>query len=130
MSGTTTSGSLTADGGPNCPDPGAGFYKIDLDAGKLSYTLTKIESVSIIGGFNDWSGDVEMTYNSAEGCWEVTTDAVSGEYKFRANHDWGINWGGTVNSLTQDGANLSITAGTHTFKLYLTYNGAHKVDIK
>ena len=130
VSGTTTSGSLTADGGPNCPDPGAGFYKIDLDAGKLSYTLTKIESVSIIGGFNDWSGDVEMTYNSAEGCWEVTTDAVSGEYKFRANHDWGINWGGTVNSLTQDGANLSITAGTHTFKLYLTYNGAHKVDIK
>ena len=130
VSGTTTSGSLTADGGPNCPDPGAGFYKIDLDAGKLSYTLTKIESVSIIGGFNEWSGDVEMTFNKDEGCWEVTTDAVSGEYKFRANHDWAINWGGDVNGLTQDGSNLSLTAGTYTFKLYLTYNGAHKVVIK
>ena len=130
VSGTTTSGTLTPDGGPNCPDPGAGFYKIDLDAGVLSYTLTKIESVSLIGGFNDWSGDVEMTYNTAEGCWEVTTDAVSGEFKFRANHDWAINWGGDVNGLTQDGANLNITAGTHTFKLYLSYNGAHKVDIK
>ena len=130
VDGTTINGTLTSAGGPNCPDPGAGFYKIDLDAASLSYNLTKIESVSLIGGFNDWSGDVEMTYNTADGCWEVTTDAVSGEFKFRANHDWGINWGGDVNALTQDGANLNITAGTHTFKLYLSYNGAHKVTIK
>ena len=130
VSGTTTSGTLTDAGGPNCPDPGAGFYKIDLDAGALNYTLTKIESVSIIGGFNDWSGDVEMTYNAEAGCWEVTTDQVSGEYKFRANHDWGINWGGDVKGLTQDGSNLSIGAGTHTFKLYLSYNGAHKLTIE
>ena len=130
VNGTTINGTLTSAGGPNCPDPGAGFYKIDLDAASLSYNLTKIESVSLIGGFNDWSGDVEMTYNTADGCWEVTTDAVSGEFKFRANHDWGINWGGDVNALTQDGANLNITAGTHTFKLYLSYNGAHKVTIK
>ena len=130
VSGTTTSGTLTDAGGPNCPDPGAGFYKIDLDAGALNYTLTKIESVSIIGGFNDWSGDVEMTYNAEAGCWEVTTDQVSGEYKLRANHDWGINWGGDVKGLTQDGSNLSIGAGTHTFKLYLSYNGAHKLTIE
>ena len=130
VSGTTTSGTLTDAGGPNCPDPGAGFYKIDLDAGALNYTLTKIESVSIIGGFNDWSGDVEMTYNAEAGCWEVTTDEVSGEYKFRANHGWDINWGGNVKGLTQDGSNLSIDAGTHTFKLYLSYNGAHKLTIE
>lgn len=130
VSGTTTSGTLTDAGGPNCPDPGAGFYKIDLDAGALNYTLTKIESVSLIGGFNDWSGDVEMTYNAEAGCWEVTTDEVSGEYKFRANHGWDINWGGDVKGLTQDGSNLSIAAGTHTFKLYLSYNGAHKVTIE
>lgn len=130
VDGTATSGTLTADGGPNCPDPGAGFYMIDLDAGALTFSLTKIESVSIIGGFNEWSGDEEMTYNMDEGCWEVTTDAVSGEFKFRANHDWAINWGGDVNGLTQDGSNLSITEGSHTFKLYLSYNGAHKVVIK
>ena len=130
MGGSTTSGTLSPDGSSNCPDPGAGFYMIDLDAGALTFSLTKIESVSIIGGFNEWSGDVEMTFNKDEGCWEVTTDAVSGEYKFRANHDWAINWGGDVNGLTQDGSNLSLTAGTYTFKLYLTYNGAHKVVIK
>ncbi len=130
VSGTNTSGTLKRDGGSNCPDPGAGFYKIDLDVGVLHYTLTKIESVSIIGGFNDWSGDVEMTYNIDEGCWEVTTDQVSGEYLFRANHDFSINWGGDLNGLTQHGNFLSITEGTHTFKLYLSYNGAHKVIIQ
>ena len=130
VSGTTTSGTLTDAGGPNCPDPGEGFYEIFLDAGALNYTLTKIESVSMIGGFNEWASDLEMTYNAEEGCWEVTTDQVSGEYKFRANHDWAINWGGDVKGLTQDGANLSIDGGSHTFKLYLSYNGAHKVTIK
>ena len=130
VSGTTTSGTLTDAGGPNCPDPGEGFYEIFLDAGALNYTLTKIESVSMIGGFNEWASDLEMTYNAEEGCWEVTTDQVSGEYKFRANHDWAINWGGDVKGLTQDGANLSIDGGSHTFKLYLSYNGAHKLTIE
>ena len=130
VSGTTTSGTLTDAGGPNCPDPGEGFYEIFLDAGALNYTLTKIESVSMIGGFNEWASDLEMTYNAEEGCWEVTTDQVSGEYKFRANHDWAINWGSDVKGLTQDGANLSIDGGSHTFKLYLSYNGAHKLTIE
>ena len=130
VSGTTTSGTLTDAGGPNCPDPGEGFYEIFLDAGALNYTLTKIESVSMIGGFNEWASDLEMTYNAEEGCWEVTTDQVSGEYKFRANHDWVINWGGDAKGLTQDGANLSIDGGSHTFKLYLSYNGAHKLTIE
>ena len=129
VSGDTTSGSLTDGGGPNCPDPGAGFYQINLDFANLYYSLTKIESVSLIGAFNGWGDDLEMAYNKDEGCWEVTTDAVSGEYKFRANHDWGINWGGTVDNLTQGGANLTIDGGTHTFKLYLSYEGANHVTI-
>lgn len=130
VSGDTMSGTLTDAGGPNCPDPGAGFYQINLDAAEMTFSLTKIESISLIGGFNDWNGDVEMSYNATEGCWEVTTDAVSGEYKFRANHDWTINWGGSVTSLTQNGDNLSIEAGTHTFKLFLSYDGAHYVTIE
>jgi len=129
VSGDTTSGSLTDGGGPNCPDPGAGFYQINLDFANMHYSLLKIESISMIGGFNGWSEDLEMAYNKEEGCWEVTTDAVSGEYKFRANHDWGINWGGTESDLTQDGANLNIEAGTYTFKFYLSYTGNNKVVI-
>lgn len=130
VSGDATSGSLTDGGGPNCPDPGAGFYQINLDFANMHYSLLKIESISLIGGFNDWSDDLEMTYNKEEGCWQVTTDAVSGEFKFRANHDWGINWGGSVDNLAQNGANLTLDGGTHTFKLYLSYDGAHHVTIE
>ena len=129
VSGTTTGGTLTDGGGPNCPDPGAGFYQITLDLTAMTYNLLKIESVSMIGGFNGWSDDLEMTYNVAEGCWEVTTDAVSGEYKFRANHDWGINWGGAEDNLEQNGGNLNIEAGTYKFQLYISYAGKNKVVI-
>ena len=122
-------GTLTDGGGPNCPDPGAGFYQINLDAAGMTYSLLKIESISMIGGFNGWGEDLEMTYNTAEGCWEVTTDAVSGEYKFRANHDWAINWGGTETDLSQDGSNLNIEAGTYKFQLYISYAGNNKVVI-
>lgn len=129
VSGDATSGSLTDGGGPNCPDPGAGFYQINLDFANMFYSLLKIESISMIGGFNGWNDDLEMTYNVTEGCWEVTTDAVSGDYKFRANHDWGINWGGSEADLSQDGANLNIEAGTYKFQLYLSYAGNNKVVI-
>ena len=130
VDGDSMGGTLQSSGGPNCPDPGAGFYQINLDAGALSYNLVRIEAIGIIGGFNGWSGDVDMTYNKDEGCWEATATIDSDtELKFRANHDWAINWGGDVNNLTQDGANLIVSAGTHTFKLYLSYQGNNRVVI-
>ena len=119
IDGTSMGGTLTDGGGPNCPDPGAGFYQINLDAAAMTYQLLKIESISIIGGFNGWGDDLEMTYNTTDGCWEVTTDAVSGEYKFRANHDWAINWGGTLDNLTPGGDNLIIEKeGKYHFQLF------------
>lgn len=132
-------GDLIYDGEEDCNDPGksfpdeakpAGFYQINVDIVNMKWNIVPIETVSIIGGFNDWAGDVDMRYNQDAGCWEVTTSEVSGEYKFRANHAWDINWGGDVTGLTQDGANLNIDAGTHTFKLYLSYEGAHHVTIE
>ena len=129
VSGDTMSGTLTDGGGPNCPNPGAGFYQINLDASSMSFSLMKVESIGMIGGFNNWGGDLEMTYNQAEGCWEATTDEVSGEYKFRVNHDWAINWGGSEDNLVQDGSNLTIEAGTYKFQLYISYAGNHRVVI-
>lgn len=132
-------GTLVVDGEEDCnkadgsfPDmvQPAGFYKIEVSLVDMTWKMTPITNVSIIGGFNDWAGDVEMTWNADEHCWEVTTDQVSGEFKFRANHDWAINWGGdSTDALTQDGSNLSIDAGTYNFKLYPTYDGGSKVVI-
>ena len=52
-----------------------------------------------------------------------------GGLKFRANHDWAINWGGDTEGLTQDGANINVSAGTYKFQLFLSYQGNHRVVI-
>ncbi len=130
VSGDNMSGTLQSSGGPNCPDPGAGFYQINLDLSAMSYNLVRIDAIGIIGGFNGWGGDVDMTYNREEGCWEATTTIESDtELKFRANHDWAINWGGDTANLTQDGSNINVAAGTYKFQLYLSYQGNHRVVI-
>ena len=137
VSGTAMGGALQSTGGPNCPDPGAGFYQIDLNAGTLSYSLTKVEVISIIGDFNGWGADVDMTYNKEKGCWEATAEVNANGFKFRMNHDWAISWGGAngdgklYSNLTQNnGANILVdAAGTYKFELYLSYEGANKVVI-
>ena len=130
-------GTLVVDGEEDCNDAGksfpdeaqpAGFFKIDVDMTAMTWTITPITSVSIIGGFNGWADDVELAYNQDEGCWEGTA-TLEGEFKFRANHDWGINWGGSADSLVQDGSNLSLDAGTYNFKLFLTHEGDSHVEI-
>ena len=132
-------GTLVVDGEEDCNNPDGsfpdkvqpeGFYQIQVSLVDMTWSITPITSVSIIGNFNGWADDVDMTYDQAEGCWKVTTDGVDGEYKFRANHDWAINWGGTENELTQDGSNLNGDGATHTFKLYLTYDGGSHVVIE
>lgn len=117
-------------GGPNCPAPAAGFYQIKLDLTTGTYSLVQIEKVGVIGGFNGWGGDEFLTYNQAENCWEGDVTFAEGtEYKFRANSDWAINWGGEANALWENGGNLWADAGTYNFKLYVSYNGTSHVTI-
>ena len=121
-------GRIADNGGANMPGVEAGFYRIDVDLVAMTYELTPITSIGIIGGFNSWGGDIEMTFNTNEGCWEATAD-LEGEFKFRANHDWAMNWGGSFDTLSQDGANLNVEAGTYAFKLFITYAGNHYVEV-
>ena len=137
VSGDSMGGTLQSTGGPNCPDPSAGFYQINLDAGAMNYSLTKVDVISIIGDFNGWGADVDMTYNKEAGCWEATAEVNANGFKFRMNHDWAISWGGAngdgklYDNLTQNnGANIVVdAAGTYKFQLYLSCEGKNKVVI-
>jgi hypothetical protein len=110
-------------GGANIKATEAGFYKINVDLAALTYTFIKTEW-GIIGSAtaNGWDSDQNMTYDAAENAWTITADLVAGEVKFRANDDWGLNYGddGGNAILEAGGANISIPAnGTYLIKLYL-----------
>ncbi len=128
--GDTTTGKIADNGGSNMPGVDPGFYQIKVDLNEMTYNVLPLTSISIIGEFNGWGDDLEMTYNVDGGYWECTTGVVDGEYKFRANHDWDINWGGAEDDLTQGGANLISAGGTHTYKLYISYEGKSYVVIE
>lgn len=127
-------GRIADNGGANCPDPGAGFYQIDVDLAAGTYNLTLVSSISAIGDFNSWGGDVDLAYNVSTGAWEAEGIALSGGVKFRMNHDWTISWGGAngdgnnFNDLTQNnGANLNVEEGVYDIQLFISYEGANKV---
>jgi len=109
--------------GDNLKVAEAGFYKVNVDLNALTYTLLKT-TWGLIGSAtpNGWNSDQDMTYDPAEGAWRIQLNLVAGEIKFRANDDWGLNYGDSgANALLDEGAdNIVIPlAGTYLIKLFL-----------
>ena len=106
---------------------GEGVYFVELDLTKSSLKGTLVTTMSIIGDFNGWSGDAEMTWNATDFCYEVTNPGITANgWKFRVNKDWAINLGGkTLNDLVANGDNLSAVG--NTVKLYPTRKTNDKI---
>ncbi len=95
------------------------LYWAETNMTKLTYSLTEITSVSMIGGFNGWGGDEALTSDDFK-VWKGTlTLTEESEWKFRFNNDWGINLGGETNDLVPNGGNLKTAAGTYEVVLDL-----------
>lgn len=100
-----------------------------VNLAKLTYSLTTISSVSIIGeptGDSSWGTDLELTQSSENPrVWTYTGHLDAGSFKFRMNHGWDINLGGaSADALEQNGVNLNIAAaGDYTVTLTLSGNG-------
>ncbi|AZB07917.1 SusF/SusE family outer membrane protein [Chryseobacterium sp. G0162] len=99
-----SAGALLAGGGSsNIPVATAGYYKLTVDVNASKYTLTSMgdptivyTTISMIGSASgDWSTDVDMEKSTFDPhIWvKKNVNLSSGEFKFRANHDWGTNWG-------------------------------------
>lgn len=102
---------------------GKGVYCMDVNLSEGTITATKIETMGMIGGFNNWDGDAPMTWNAEEYCFEATFEApnvgvTADGWKFRVNGDWAINLGGSINNLTAGGDNITVAG--KTVKLYPT----------
>lgn len=110
-------------GGANIVAAEAGYYKINVDIPKLTYTVVKttwaIIGTATAGG---WDTETKMTFDPAAGTWSVTGNLNAGDLKFRANNAWDINFGDNKTNLSLEygGANIPIAAaGNYTVVLDL-----------
>jgi hypothetical protein len=103
-------GTLDASGGNILSS--AGYYKLNVDAGALTYTAVATEwgviGAATPGGWNDETG---LAYDPASRAWTGGLHLTVGEFKFRANHSWDYNYGSTAGNATLDanGANIPAT---------------------
>ena len=96
---------------------GAGFWKVELNLDDMTITVSNGQVWSLIGDFNSWGGDVDMTLT--DGKWVSPVTKLSGGFKIRENHGWDNNRGGTFVALGEPfaavagGDNISVEEGNY-----------------
>lgn len=81
-------------GGDNIKVGADGFYKIVLNTNDNTITIFNGEVWSLIGDFNSWNGDVDLT-ETEPGIWVSPATALTPGWKIRHNHAWNEDFGGT-----------------------------------
>ena len=114
-------GSLVLGEGDNIKIPVAGYWRIFADTKKATATLTRT-GWEVIGSAtaDEWNSGQLMDYDPASKTWSITLTLKDGEIKFRWDGAWAQNFGGALDALEQDGANIAVKAGT--YKIVLDVN--------
>jgi len=120
-------GKLDANGG-NISSP-AGYYKLNADATALTYTAVAT-AWGVIGSASPggWGDETPMTYNPTSQTWQGVLHLTAAEIKFRANHDWGYNYGSSTkdSKLNAGGDNIPIAVESdYAISLDLSHPNAY-----
>ena len=120
-----------ADGSNIKLDPGYWLLTLDFTGADPVLMVSDGTVWSLIGEFNSWAGDVDMTL--VDGIWESPETQLSGEFKLRMNHDWPENRGGNMVAIGEpfdaepNGNNIKVDEGTYV----VTYDPQHeKITVK
>ncbi|MDE7397714.1 MAG: DUF5115 domain-containing protein, partial [Muribaculum sp.] len=123
LGSTGEDGKLSTDGGAGNLNAPAGLYYATVDMLSLTYTLTPITTIGVIGSAtaNGWDASTPLQMADGKGLiWEGNINFTPGEWKLRANDGWDINLGGSMLDLIPGGDNLqSDWNGTKKVTLYL-----------
>lgn len=114
---TFPSGWGIADGPNIVVTAGTYFVRLDIATGEYAfgpanratpYAVVGIIGTATTGTDAGWGADIPLIKNPANPFkWSKKFTLFAGEAKFRANSDWGVNWGNGSNNIT------GITAGTY-----------------
>lgn len=101
------------------------FYRLSFDRSTLTLkNLLSFNSLGIIGDATPgaWAEDTEMNFDPVKQRFWVDVELTDGEFKFRADGDWAINFGETDGQLTQNGENIKGFAGK--YRVYANLNNS------
>jgi starch-binding outer membrane protein SusE/F len=117
-------GTLVKNGANIKPGNSPGYYHLKVNLTSLTHSYLKT-AWSVIGDATPggWNTDTDMAYDSIAKVWKVTVDLTAAKIKFRANHDWALNYGdtGAIGALVENGDNIVVpAAGNYTVTLNLS----------
>ena len=93
-------------------------FTMDTNTGLLKHNYS-FNQIGVVGELNGWGGDEVMAFNAAKRRFYVDIENFSGEFKFRADAAWDMNWGGAAFGI--EGDNLKVAeAGNYRVYLYLS----------
>ena len=120
IGGTADGLNYTLGSGDNMSiEEGTYFWTVNLET--KTATALKVEKVGLIGSFNKWSEDVELTFDASDCTYNgsVTLEENT-ELKVRFNGNWDYALGGELTRLSAVAGNMQVAeAGTYTAKLDL-----------
>lgn len=130
----------TSGGSGNIPVAAAGYYKLSINTTALTYTLVSVPApsttyttISMIGtASGDWNTDLDLQKSTFDPhIWVKKNVAMnSGEFKFRANHDWATSWGVAEEFFgvaAVGGANIPLTTAFHYDVYFNDITGEYSV---
>jgi starch-binding outer membrane protein SusE/F len=109
---TAADGKTLNAGGDNIPVTLTDDYAITLDLSHPNAYTYSANRWGIIGDATagGWSSDQNMTWDATNKVFTITATLTVGAFKFRANDDWAVNYGGNLNALTAGGDNIAVAA--------------------
>ena len=120
--------------GQQVDDSAKGFVEVTLSG----ETVTQSTPCNVWGLIGDatsggWNDDTVMEFDETSRMWSVITSLTPNHFKFRANHDWTINYGsdGTENGLLASGADIAVPKESpYIVTMDLTHAGKYTYSIE
>ncbi len=97
------------------------LYWFTVNTVDMTYTIDEVTSIGVIGDFNSWAADVNMTPDATLLKWSADVN-LSGAWKIRVNENWDINYGGDIANPVLDGDNFSGFDGLCTVTIDFSNN--------
>ncbi len=114
-------GKLDANGGNI--NSTAGYYKINANSTTMTFTAVAT-AWGVIGDATPlgWGDETALTYSPTQRIWQGVMHLTANSIKFRANHDWGLNYG-------SDKADGNLGAGAANIPVSLESDYAITLDL-